>query len=155
MPGPAATAEWGAEPPLTGSADVSKIAVASSGPGVYGPFYLANFNARAFLQSPDGATWNNRSAGLPDRYISDIEYNPTAPEQVWVTVKGFGTPHVLFSPDGGVTWQDRSGDLPDISTNDILLDPLDVTNAWYVATDIGVYGTTDGGLHWSVIGSNL
>lgn len=140
---------------LTGSFHTSKLAIHSPAPGVNGPFYVANAFPRGFLQSPDGVAWNVRSAGLPDRYISDITFEPSAPGEVYVTLQGFGTGHVWRSLDGGATWQDRSGNLPNVPSNDILLDPQDPSSTWYVAMDIGVYGTADAGASWSVVGHNL
>lgn len=140
---------------VTSSADVSKIAIYNPAPGVFGPYYVANAFSRGFLESPNGTTWNIRTGSLPNRYISDIAFDPGAPEHVWVTLQGFGTGHVWSSPDGGVTWLDKSGDLPNVGANDILLDPADAANTWYVATDVGVFGTADAGTTWSVVGNNL
>jgi hypothetical protein len=140
---------------LTGSSDVSKVAIHNPAPGSLGPFYVANAFPRAFLVSDDGAAWHDRSAGLPNRYISSIQLDPQAPQRVWVTLQGFGTGHVFSSPDGGVTWLDRSGDLPNVPANGLVLDPQDTSSSWYLATDSGVYGTANGGASWTVVGDNL
>lgn len=140
---------------LTGSSDVSRIAIHNPAAGVLGPFYVANAFPRGFVQSDDGVVWNVRSAGLPDRYISSIAFDPLSPQRVWVTLQGFGTGHVFFSPDGGVTWSDRSGNLPNVAANALVLDPLDTDSTWYLATDSGVYGTADAGATWAVVGGNL
>ncbi len=140
---------------MTTSSYVSKLAIHNPSAGVYGPFYAANAYPRAFLYSADGLAWSDRTGTLPDRYISRIAFDPAAPQNVWVTLQGFGTGHVWVSPDGGTTWSDRSGTLPNVPVNCILLDPNDRANTWYVATDVGVYGTTDAGAAWTVVGSNL
>jgi photosystem II stability/assembly factor-like uncharacterized protein len=140
---------------LTGSADVSKVAIHNPSAGALGPFYVANAFPRAFLQSDAGAAWNNRSAGLPDRYISSIQLGPQNPQRVWVTLQGFGSGHVFYSPDGGITWLDRSGNLPNVPANALALDPLSPDTTWYLATDSGVYGTADGGVTWTVVGEDL
>ncbi len=138
-----------------GGTYLSKLAINNPAAGVFGPFYAAVSYNRAFLQSADGLTWNNRTGTLPNRYISRIVFDPATPARVWVTLQGFGTGHVYYSPDGGVTWSDKSGTLPNVPVNTILLDPLDAANTWYVGTDVGVYGTIDGGATWSAVGSNL
>ena len=140
---------------MTGSADVSRVAIHNPSAGALGPFYVANAFPRAFLQSDDGVTWNVRSAGLPDRYISAIQIDPQAPQHVWVTLQGFGTGHVWFTPDGGLSWVDRSGNLPNVPVNAFALDPLSTATTWYIGTDAGVYATADGGVTWSVVGDNL
>jgi len=38
--------------------------------------------------------------------------------------------------------------LPDISLNDVSRDPVDPANTFYVATDVGVFATTDAGSTW-------
>src|SRR5581483_6831947 len=45
------------------------------------------------------------------------------------------------------TWTDVSGDLPSIPANAVVGDPSSAST-FYVATDGGVYRTTDGGAHW-------
>jgi hypothetical protein len=140
---------------ISGSAYVSKLAIHNPSAGVFGPFYAGNAKPRGFLYSADGLSWLNRTGTLPDRYISCIVLNPSAPASVWVTLQGFGTGHVWYSPDGGQAWQNRSGNLPNVPTNCIFLDPLDRANTWYVGTDVGVYGTTNAGGTWNAIGNNL
>lgn len=140
---------------MTGSSYVSKLAIHMQAPGVYGPFYAATAYARGFLFSDDGGTWQVRTGTLPDRYITRVVHDPDAPQSVWVTLSGFGTPHVWYSADGGQNWQNRSGDLPNVPVNVILLDPTDRANTWMVGTDVGVWGTHDAGSTWRVVGTNL
>jgi len=45
--------------------------------------------------------------------------------------------------------QGGANDLPNVPVNAVLRDPYDPDNSWYVATDIGVFVTRDGGLNWS------
>ena len=58
---------------------------------------------------------------------------------------GGANPQSVFqSTDGGTTWTDVSGDLPVIPANAVVADPSSATT-FYVATDGGVYRTTDFG----------
>ena len=63
-------------------------------------------------------------------------------------------PYVWKSTDFGNTWEDISGNIPLGPVNVIREDPID-RNILYVATDVGVYVTKDGGKTWNVLGSNL
>ena len=62
---------------------------------------------------------------------------------------GFG--HLWKTADAGGTWTDISGNLPDIPVNDVLLS----NGRIYLATDLGVVTSGDGGASWSRLGSNL
>ena len=60
----------------------------------------------------------------------------------------------LRTTDGGLTWHNVSGNLPNIPVNAIVIDPV-LANTYYVATDIGVFRTRNGGGFWSVLGAGL
>ena len=67
-------------------------------------------------------------------------------ETVYATVMGFagnGTnaPHLYRSINGGASWINISGNLPNAPANGVVVDPNDA-NTIYVATDVGVYVTT-------------
>jgi photosystem II stability/assembly factor-like uncharacterized protein len=101
-------------------------------------------------------------APLPNRAVTQVlpvASDPTA-NTVYVTFSGFsdatpGTPgHVFVSTNGigAATWTDISGDLPDIPVNAIAVDEGkgkgQLLTALYVGTDVGVFESLDGGVHW-------
>ena len=56
--------------------------------------------------------------------------------------------------DLGLTWEPIAGNLPEAPVNDLLADPFD-PDRYFVATDVGVFETLDGGASWSVLGTGL
>jgi ligand-binding sensor domain-containing protein len=66
------------------------------------------------------------------------------------------------STDGGAHWTDLTANLPETPASSIVVDPQDAGNTVYMATDEGVYFTTQVGSCpvasqrcWSVFGSGL
>ncbi len=94
-----------------------------------------------------GTNWTNVTAGLPNRYLTDITYNPADKNNAWIVFSGYGTPHVYESLNAGSTWTNRTANLPDIPHQAVAVDPTDA-DIIYVGTDLGVYRTTDGGASW-------
>ena len=100
-----------------------------------------------FLTADGGNTWKNVTNNLPDRYITDIAFEPGNPETAYVTIGGFGTSHLFKTTDIGANWADIGIGLPDVPTSAVVLE-LDYPNNIYVGNDLGVFASTDGGLNW-------
>ena len=56
--------------------------------------------------------------------------------------------------DLGASWEPIAGNLPEAPVNDLLADP-DLPGRYFVATDVGVFETADGGITWSAFGTEL
>jgi len=89
----------------------------------------------------------------PGAYLSDMVVSPSG-LTLWVTSRTIGGARVLLSTDGGTTWHDQSANLPPLPVNAIAVDPTDSDRLW-VAADLGVYQTLDGGRSWSSFGTGL
>lgn len=154
-------ANWSASSPTVGGS-VLAIAIAPSNHQIV---YAGTSSGKVWKSTDGGATlanWSDvTSAPLPNRYLKDIAVDPTDPDIIYVTFSGFSsstptTPgHVFRSADGGATWTDISGTppsiaaLPDIPVNAIEIDAHN-PNILYVATDIGIFRTTNLGGVWTV-----
>ena len=101
-----------------------------------------------------GENWSRSTAGLPDRYVSDIDVHPHDPERAYAVVGGFLSGHVFSTQDGGASWQDQSGNLPDVPAGAVLHDPEDPSGV-YVGTDIGVFHSATGGGAWTRLSDGL
>ncbi|MDA8335297.1 MAG: Ig-like domain-containing protein, partial [Peptococcaceae bacterium] len=138
--------------------DVSAIAVA---PGDSNAIYVGYSSGTVIMTTNGGASWSNITPTSIDRWVTSITVSPTNPYQVYLTLSGAGMPqsqpslpHVLYTADANVstpTWTDISGNLPDAPVNSLVLDGSSVI----VASDVGVFVTTDNGGSWSALGSGL
>ena len=104
-----------------------------------------------------GASWTDRSAGLPSRTVTRVVVDPIDAATAYVTFSGFpnnGQGHVFKTSNGGGSWNDVSGNLPNLPVNDLVVDP-DIPGTLYIGTDAGVMATSDGGGTWSTVGNGL
>ncbi len=104
------------------------------------------------------SSWSNVITGLPVRAVTSVQVHPATPTTAYVTFSGFSgfgnTGHVFKTSDAGAHWQDVSSNLPNIPLNDIVIDP-DVSGTLYVASDMGVFISTNDGTNWAVLGAGL
>ena len=135
---------------------VRYIAVA---PNNANTIYTGSDDGQMWKSSDSGATWTQIDSGttsLPVKAITSIVVNPSNANDVFVTLSGTGSAHVWRCTNTAASprnWTSLGGTspntLPDISTNAIALDPITPTTTYYVATDTGVFMTTDSGTNWT------
>jgi hypothetical protein len=92
--------------------------------------------------------------GLPNRAISYIAASYTDAKTAYVTLSGYGTPHVYRTNDLGKTWVNISEDLPNVPFNAIAINPVN-PNQIFAASDVGVFASYDDGKTWFIYGKNL
>lgn len=120
-----------------------------------------------YAGTSDGFVWStidqsnflNVADGLPRRWISEVKASPTFEFTVFASVTGYKNndfdPHIFRSDNLGVDWIDISGDLPSFAINDLyILEGYD-DQVIFVATEIGVYQTTNGGESWDRLGNDF
>jgi photosystem II stability/assembly factor-like uncharacterized protein len=121
--------------------------------------YVGTSDGNVWLGNPATQVWTNITAGLPDRYVSSVKGSPTVANRVFVAHTGYKvndfTPHIHRSDNLGATWTAISGDLPNLAVNDLLVLPGHQDSIILAATDGGVYGTRNGGLHWERLGTGM
>jgi hypothetical protein len=74
---------------------------------------------RVFRSDDGGATWTDRSAGLPNLPINAVEVDSGNRNRIWVAAD-LG---VYQSRDAGATWADFSASLPNAYVGDLVLHP--------------------------------
>jgi len=105
-------------------------------------------------------TWTELKSPLfPGRWVTRITVDPDNAKIAWATFSGWRNddayPHIIMTSDGGNTWVDIVGKkLPQAPINDVIRHPA--KPKWlFVATDVGVYRTTNLGKTWLKVGANL
>ncbi len=80
---------------------------------------------------------------LPTGSISCIEFGSTENELL-VTFFNYGlASKIYYSSNGGTTWVSKMGDFPDMPVRWALFNPNHVSTEVILATELGVYGTTN------------
>lgn len=123
---------------------ISAIGVVSGGSTVY----TGSSDGAVFVTKDNGATFQDVTDNLPQRYISDVAPDPKDPNTVYVSLSGFRVGHVFKSTSGGGSWQNINGNLPDVPANALAINPVDPKNI-FVGTDLGLFETIDGGVNWN------
>jgi photosystem II stability/assembly factor-like uncharacterized protein len=120
--------------------------------------FVGTDDANVWSTQNGGSSWQNRTAGLPDRWITMVAPDPHLANVVYVTISGFRNneqdAHIFYSDNYGATWQDISSDLPVGPLNDVIPDP-EIAGRLYVASDFGTFVTSDLGAHWLALGEDL
>lgn len=147
-------------------ARVSAIAIVPSARNVV---YVGTEVGTIYRTTDGGATWSANLAlasGLPGRWVRRLAADRTNPDIVYAVLSGYSfnfnppTPgHVFRSQDGGATWEridevSPATALPDVPVNGIEIDQND-PDILYVATDVGVFRTTNRGLTWAPFDDGL
>lgn len=104
-----------------------------------------------------GDSWTKVSQTLPLRWVTRVVADPVDASTGYVTLSGFrygsASHHIYRTHDMGVTWEGVDGDLPDLPVNDLIIHPD--RPMWFTATDVGVYWSSDEGVHWEPFGSGM
>lgn len=101
----------------------------------------------AFRSEDGGINWT-KMEGLPDRVGMEVVFHPQSQDTAYVVFSGFDSPPLWRTENGGISWESISEGLPLIPASSVIIDP-EIPTDIYVATDLGVYASFDGGQSWS------
>lgn len=107
-----------------------------------------------FVSLNGGYSWNNIRGDLPDRYPVDMAVNPLDHSQVYITLSGYGTPHIYRSDDFGQHWKDISTGLPNVPASAVVVD-TEYPDHIFVGNDLGVYFSNNKGESWELFTNGL
>lgn len=121
--------------------------------------YCGTSDAMVWNTRDGGSTWNRITNGLPARYVTSIKASPALASRVFVTLTGYkdndNTAHIFRSDNYGENWIAIAGNLPPYAINDVYIYPNGSDDVLFVATDGGVYITTNSGISWDRLGNNM
>jgi hypothetical protein len=116
--------------------------------------------SRNAMASAADVTWEELSSPVfPGRWVTRITVDPDNREIAWASFSGWRSgephPHVVMTSDGGNTWVNIVGKrVPQAPVNDVIRHPS--KPSWlFIATDVGVFRTTNLGKTWIKMGDNL
>jgi photosystem II stability/assembly factor-like uncharacterized protein len=116
--------------------------------------------SRNAMAAPGDVTWTKLESPLfPGRWVTRITVDPDNADVAWASFSGWrsgdGYPHLVMTSDGGNTWVDIAGKkIPQAPVNDVIRHPS--KPSWlFIATDVGVFRTTNLGKTWAKVGDNL
>lgn len=163
---------------------VASIAIAPVSGGAYNIYTGANdgtVEMASNVSAGANPVFTKIMEALPGRTVTRIVADPSdaTGKTAYVAFSGFAIDqpiaggvmdlkgHVFKTTNGGTSWSDvgchtgdcaspLNTDLPNAPVNDVVIDPDDPAhNTLYVATDVGVFVTADGGADWRELGTGL
>ena len=152
----------GTEPRAPGFGTVTALGTTTADPNlVYaGTDSGLMWVSRNAMAAPDQVTWEKlESPVFPGRWVTRITVDPDDANVAWASFSGWRSgdpyPHLVMTRDGGRTWADIAGKrIPQAPVNDVIRHPA--KKKWlFIATDVGVFRTTNLGKTWIKVGANL
>jgi len=103
-----------------------------------------------FVSSDGGASWVDRSAGLPGNPVNDLLHDGTRLLLCGGQLFGGQDVGVYTTADEGLSWTELSdGSWPVRAITDLELDPTDAQHLLCTSQGDGVFESLDGGASWS------
>jgi photosystem II stability/assembly factor-like uncharacterized protein len=134
-----------------GNVPYSTIKTLSESPLRFGLIYAGCDDGNVQMTSDGGFQWISIPTPEPKLWVSRIVASKWDEATVYCSQSGYRADdfkaYLWKSTDYGKTWRSVVGDLPAETVNTVREDPIR-KDLLYAGTDMGVYVTFDGGLHW-------
>ena len=131
---------------VNGTNPVREMAISNSNPSV---LYASSANS-VFKSADGGVNWTLASTGLPNATVTTVFVHPSSSDIAFVTVSGFGSPHIYKTTNGGGSWTSISGNLPDAPANTFYLYSAGLDQyTYFLGTDVGIFYSQDNGTTWT------
>ena len=118
--------------------------------------YVGTDDGNVWVTEDGGATWQDISIGIPNRWVTKVLADRDNINRVFVTLSGYrygeDNGNVYRSSNRGQAWSAIGEELPDIPINDIV---KDASGKVFLATDVGIFGAGTQAYLWEVIDGNL
>jgi uncharacterized repeat protein (TIGR01451 family) len=128
-------------------------------PGTASTVYVGAFDTGMLRSDDGGTTWSGPGTGITGLSLNAIAFDPVDSNVMYASVsQGSQTPTAALysSTDGGATWSPHSADLPSSFGLRLVVLPTDRNHLFLgtasgFSTTPGLYGSTDAGVHWSLV----
>lgn len=141
-----------------GNVPFSTIKDISESPLKAGVIYVGCDDGNVQMTPDDGKTWKLINTPQPDKWVSRVVASKHDAATVYCSQSGYReddfAAYLWKSTDYGATWKSIVGDLPAETINVIREDP-EHKDMLFVGTDLGVFVTFDGGVHWETLQGGL
>ncbi len=132
---------------------ISTLAIAPSDSNVV---WVGTDNGYLYRSNDAGVTWTELLNPVRDHlWIQRVVIDPDDKRTVYLTFSGYregdNAPYVLRTTNAGQSWQNISANLPHAPVNDLAV----VKKKLYVATDVGVFTSSEKKVRWSGYGKGM
>ena len=121
-----------------------------------GQIWVGTDDGNLQLTNDGGKTWSNLIRNVPgiaaNSPVSHVEPSHASAQVAYVTfdrhMMDDFRPYIFKTTDGGKTWQNISGNLPAKAYLQVLREDPKNPNLIYAGTELGLFGSYDGGRQW-------
>jgi photosystem II stability/assembly factor-like uncharacterized protein len=138
----------------TGNVSYATLTAFDESPVVPGVLWAGSDDGNVQVTKDAGRTWTNvtdKVPGHPGYWVSRIEPSHASASTAYLSLTGLRNdafrPFLFKTTDYGATWTSIASGLPNQAINTVREDPYN-TNLLFVGTDLGLYGSLDGGKSW-------
>ncbi len=136
--------------PVANIPNVNTLAVDQINPDIIYAHAYTNTSWSVWRSTNGGTDWislNNSSR--PTWRVTDLEVDPSVSGTLYATRNSasLNQDHIKKSTDFGETWTNITNNLPDIFVYALTISPYNSSHI-YLATELGVYASTNGGNEW-------
>jgi photosystem II stability/assembly factor-like uncharacterized protein len=101
-----------------------------------------------------GTNWV--AVSKPAGTVNSVDFNASVNSILYATVSGYTAGNKVYkSIDSGATYTNISGDLPNIVMKEVMLKQGQTSEYLFLATELGVYTSNNGGVNWKKLGNGL
>lgn len=136
--------------PIADVPNVRTIAIDQQNPDVFYAHSYTNTTWTIWRSTDGGSGWTPIThPSIPSWRVVDLKVDPSTSGTLYAVRNSASAnqDHIKKSTDFGETWSDITANLPDVTMSAIAVSPYS-SHHLYVATDLGVFATTNGGAEW-------